>query len=112
MRSQASDRTLASSPFMNRTRSRFPRGPWYWAIFMRPSGGYLFLYPGSMSKMFLFAIGRDLHFACSAHVAENRNRRLHSRFSAQTLQRSRGAPIDIGDKFRELRDEIALVVDR
>src|ERR1051326_7467244 len=45
---------------MNLTESFFPRGPWYCAIFMRPSGGYLFLYPGSMRRMLPLAMRLSL----------------------------------------------------
>ena len=43
---------------MNRTLSRLPSEPWYWAIFIKPRGGYLFLYPGSISRMFFFTCYR------------------------------------------------------
>src|SRR6266478_5806010 len=52
--------TDRSSPLMNLTLSFFPRGPWYWAIFISPRGGYLFLYPGSINRTFLLAIPQSL----------------------------------------------------
>src|SRR5579859_3594833 len=60
--------TDLSSPLMKRTLSFFPRGPWYWAIFINPRGGYLFLYPGSINRMFLLAIPQSLEKSLPAQT--------------------------------------------
>src|SRR5208283_5834609 len=78
---------------------------------MSPSGGYLFLYPGSIRRMFLLAIRYHPELSRAAARPEKSQRGLHPGFATETAERPRRAPIDVEYEIRELVAEVALVDD-
>src|ERR1700733_3970856 len=79
---------------------------------MSPSGGYLFLYPGSISRIFLFGTSHYLYCLLSAELT-NQSRCLRDAPQATiALQRAIRRPIEFGREFTEGRGEILPIAPR
>src|SRR6185369_14248935 len=79
---------------------------------MSPSGGYLFLYPGSISRIFLFGTSHYLHCLLSAEIANLVSRFGHTTQAAVPLQCALRRPIELGRELAERRGEVFLVALR
>src|SRR5262245_32394169 len=97
---------------MKVTRSRLPSGPWYCAIFIKPSGGYLFLYPGSMRRMFLLAIGDDPNLPALPNGPDDAQRVPHPCFTPKAANGAGIAPVNLLDEVGELVAKVELVNGR
>src|SRR5207237_147236 len=73
---------------------------------MSPSGGYLFLYPGSISRMFLLPIRHNFHSTLAADFADQAHGFLDTALTPESLERPLGRPIEIGREVREGGGEV------
>src|SRR5579859_6289210 len=75
---------------------------------MSPRGGYLFLYPGSMSRMFLLAMD-DSQPLLVPSGAQQRERRLHTGLTTKAREGAGTRPVNLRNELRELICEVPFI---